>query len=88
MNAAQVALNSSAHNVANLGTEGFRRQETVQAETPGGGVSTSTRRAEQAGEALETDLVAQLEAKNTFLANLQVFKTSSKMAGTLLDETA
>jgi len=83
MNAAQVALNTSAHNVANLGTEGFRRQETEQ---PGGGVRTSVKRADQPGDALETDLVAQLQAKNAFLANLKVFKTSSKMAGTLLDE--
>ena len=87
MNAAQVALNTSAHNVANLGTEGFRRQETVQTEAPGGGVRTTIKRADREGDALETDLVAQLQAKNAFLANLQVFKTSSKMAGTLLDKT-
>ena len=86
MNAAQTALDTSAHNVANLGTQGFRRQETVQAEQPGGGVRTSIRRADEPGESLETDLVAQLQAKNAFLANLKVFKTSSKMAGTLLDE--
>ena len=30
LNAAQTSLNASAHNVANLATEGFKRQETVQ----------------------------------------------------------
>lgn len=86
MQAAQVALNASAHNVANLGTEGFHRQQVVQEETPGGGVSTRITRSDQQGDALEEDIVAQLQAKNAFLANLKVFKTSSKMAGTLLDE--
>jgi len=40
------------------------------------------------GPALETDVVAQLQAKNAFLANLAVFKTSNKMAGALFDTTA
>jgi hypothetical protein len=30
-------------------------------------------------------MVAQLQAKNAFLANLAVFKTSNAMAGALLD---
>jgi len=40
MNAAQTTLNSSAHNIANMNTSGFRRQEVVQSAQPGGGVST------------------------------------------------
>ena len=35
MNAAQTQLQASAHNVANLSTEGFKRQEVVQTEQPG-----------------------------------------------------
>jgi flagellar hook protein FlgE len=72
MNAAQSTLNSSAHNIANLNTSGFRRQEVVQS-------------APELGSSLETDVVAQLQAKNSFLANLAVFKTSDKMAGALLN---
>ena len=45
-------------------------------------------RAPVAGAALETDVVAQLEAKNSFLANLAVFKTSNQMQGALLNEKA
>lgn len=86
MRAAQTSLDTSAHNIANLGTEGFHRQQVVQQEAPGGGVNTQIKRAETAGESLEEDVVAQLQAKNAFLANLKVFKTASKMAGTLLDE--
>nr|WP_315479586.1 flagellar basal body protein [uncultured Rhodoferax sp.] len=88
MNAAQTSLNTSAHNVANLATEGFKRQETVQTEQPGGGVSTEVRQAEVAGNARETDVVTQLQAKHSFIANLAVFKTSNQMAGALLDTKA
>jgi flagellar hook protein FlgE len=88
MNTAQTRLNASAHNVANLGTEAFRRQEVVQTEQAGGGVSPAIRRAATEGAALEQDLVDQLQAKNSFLANLAVFKTSDKMAGALLDHKA
>ena len=88
MNAAQTQLNASAHNVANLPTEGFHRQEVVASEQPSGGVVTSIQRSASAGAALETDMVNQLQAKNAFLANLAVFKTSNQMAGALLDKTA
>jgi len=88
MQAAQTHLNSSAHNIANLATGGFRRQEVVQTEQSGGGVATSLTRSSATGPALESDVVEQLQAKNAFLANLAVFKTSNKMAGALLDKTA
>jgi flagellar hook protein FlgE len=85
MNAAQSTLNSSAHNIANLNTSGFRRQEVAQSAESGGGVSTTLTSAPELGSSLETDVVAQLQAKNSFLANLAVFKTSDKMAGALLN---
>ncbi|WP_294770745.1 flagellar basal body protein [uncultured Rhodoferax sp.] len=88
MQAAQTRLDTTAHNVANLATEGFKRQETQQTEQSGGGVSATVRRAEMAGNALETDVVTQLQAKHSFMANLAVFKTSDKMAGALLDVRA
>jgi flagellar basal body rod protein FlgG len=88
MNAAQQQLNASASNIANLGTPGYRRQEVTQSANAEGGVSTKAQRAAAAGEALEADVVAQLQAKNAYLANLAVFKAADKMAGALLDETA
>ena len=84
MNAAQTQLNASAHNIANLNTEGFSRQEVALKEKPDGGVSASVGTASQPGASLETDVVSQLQAKNAFLANLAVFKTQDKIAGTLL----
>lgn len=88
MNAAQTRLDSSAHNVANTETTPFRRQEVIQTEQKDGGVSTSLGKFAVEGSALETDMVAQLQAKNAFLANLAVFKTSNQMAGALLDQKA
>lgn len=86
MNAAQAVLNSSAHNIANLDTPSFHRQEVHQKVQADGGVETALTTARIEGASLEADVVAQLQAKNAFLANLAVFKTSDKMAGALLDQ--
>ena len=88
MNAAQTRLDSAAHNVANTETTPFRRQEVVQTEQKDGGVTTALSKSTREGAALETDVVAQLQAKNTFLVNLAVFKTGNQMTGALLDKTA
>ncbi len=88
MTAAQTRLNTSAHNIANAETNPFRRQEVTQIEQQDGGVSAVVRQSTTEGSALETDMVAQLQAKNAFLANLAVFKTSSQMTGALLDQKA
>lgn len=88
MNAAQSHLDAVGHNVANLNTKNFRREQVSQATTLDGGVSTSTSQVSEAGSALEADLVDQLQAKNSFLANLSVFRTSDRMMGALLDITA
>lgn len=88
MNAAQTQLDSSAHNIANNETRAFRRQEVSQMEQTGGGVTTSITKSSVEGSALETDMVSQLQAKNAFLANLAVFKTSNQMAGARIDQKA
>lgn len=85
MNAAQTALEVSAHNIANAGTAGFHRQQVNQTTAPDGGVATTLTQAPEAGAALEGDMVDQLVAKNAFLANLAVFRASDKMLGKLMD---
>ncbi len=85
MNASQTALNASAHNIANMNADSFRRQEVVQNAQAGGGVTTTLATANTDGASLETDVVTQRQAKNAFLANLAVFNTSDKMAGALLN---
>lgn len=88
LHAEQAVLNASAHNVANTNTPAFRRQQVVTSEQRGGGVVTARQQSDTVGPALEADVVAQLQAKNAFLANLAVFKTSEKMVGTLVDRSA
>lgn len=85
MNAAQTSLQVSAHNIANLGTDGFRRQRVEQSTSAAGGVEASVSRVSQVGNSLETDVVDELQAKNSFLANLAVFTTNDRMTGALLD---
>ena len=87
MNAAQTLLSASAFNIANLGTEGFWRQRVEQTSVAPAGVSTAIHTAAAPGEDLATDMVSMLQAKNSFLANLAVFKTSSRIAGALLSVT-
>ena len=86
MNAAQTQLNTAAHNVANVNTPGFSRQEVVQGQQAQGGVAARASTSTTPGPSLESDVVMQLQAKNAFLANLAVFKTHDKMAGTLLNQ--
>jgi flagellar hook protein FlgE len=84
---AQAALDVAGHNIANLATAGFRRQQISGDPTGAAGVDGWLRQAGAAGPALERDLVDQLVAKNSFLANLAVFKTGDHLMGTLLDAT-
>lgn len=88
MQAAQARLQTSAHNIANMNTEGFKRQEVVQQSSPEGGVETTGTRQLQEGASLEQDVVQLLEAKNAFLANLAVFKRTNEAMGSLLDSKA
>ena len=88
LQAAQARLNTSAHNVANGQTEGFKRQTVQASADEGGGVKVSISQAAQAGANLEQDVVNQMAAKQDFLANLKVIKTADQMMGSLLDERA
>jgi len=88
MQAATVRLGAAAHNIANLGTDGFHRQTVTQSPASGGGVSSQVRTEAQPGENLIADTVTQLEARTAFEANLDVLRTSDEMIGSLLDVRA
>jgi len=49
----------------------------------GGGVTATVSTAAVPGDAIETDLVGMLVAKNTFLANLAVFRANDSMGSAL-----
>jgi flagellar hook protein FlgE len=84
LNASLAQLGSSAHNIANATTRGSHRQEVELAADSAGGVTVALAQAATGGSSLERDIVAQLAAKNAFMANLAVFRTADDMAGTLL----
>lgn len=89
MQAAQLRLNASAHNVANLSTPGFRRQVVEQTASPGSaGVQARVQQSPQEGSALEQDAVEQIAATYAFKASVQVLKTNDRMMGALLDTKA
>lgn len=100
INAAQTALDVSAHNVANQATPGFKRQDVVRTEAEGGGVQVTVTQttpelpvARQQNAAQTTppaeistaDLAEMLKSKNALLANLSVFRADNVMGGKLLN---
>ena len=89
LQAAQLRLDSSAHNVANMNTPGFRRQAVEQQAAPDqGGVQAQTTRMPEPGVALEQDVVEQMAASYAFKANVLVLRTAKEMTGSLLDVRA
>ena len=88
MNAAQTGLRVAGHNIANLNTEGFVRQQVLQSSVAPAGVRTTLTRSAEPGDAMLTDLVGLLQSKNAFLANLAVFRHQDDALGSLLDAVA
>jgi len=85
MNAASLELATSAHNIANTQTPGFRRQGVARQAIEGGGVSATVTQATAPGESLAEDIVTQMSASYAFKANLKVLKTQDEVLGSLLD---
>ena len=90
LQAAQLRLDASANNVANMNTPGYRREVVVQQEAAdSAGVQASLQREQDAkGVALEQEAVEQMSATYAFKANLQTIKTQVEMMGSLLDVRA
>jgi len=88
LGAASLQLQSSAHNIANAQTPGFRRQQVIQEARTDGGVDAAPTRATVAGEALAEDIVNQMQASVLYRANLAVLRTGDRMLGSLLDTQA
>ncbi|MGS5087927.1 flagellar basal body protein [Hydrogenophaga sp. A37] len=95
MRAAQLRLDTSAHNVANAQTPGFQRQGVTQTARPGlGGVDAQVNQ-DAAGTSaggdfghLAEDMVAQRMSVYSFAANLRTVETEDRVLGTLLDTRA
>ena len=96
MRAAQTQLDTTAHNVANAQTPGFRRQTVTQTAQAGlGGVTAQITQPPQAANSsganggdfgkLAEDMVTQHTAVYSFAANLRTVEAEDRMLGTLLD---
>ena len=89
MQAAQLRLDASANNVANMNTPRYKSEVVDQQAASGGaGVTGSVRRSQEEGVALEKEAVEQMSATYAFKASLQVVKTQDQMMGSLLDVKA
>lgn len=90
LQAAQLRLDASANNVANMNTPGYRREVVAQEEVAeSAGVRATVQREQDAkGVALEQEAVEQIAATYAFKASLLVLRTADEMAGALLDVRA
>jgi flagellar hook protein FlgE len=88
LNAAQLRLDSAAHNIANTQTPGFRRQQVVLQAQPEGGVQADIAPPAQAGGSLEADVVDQMSAAYSYKANLRTLQVQDEVLGSLLDARA
>ena len=90
LQAAQLRLDASANNVANMNTPNYRRQVVAQEEAAdSAGVRATVQRQHEAeGVALEKEAVEQMSATYAFKANLQTIKAQDEMMGSLLDVKA
>jgi flagellar hook protein FlgE len=89
MQAAQLRLDASANNVANMNTPRYKSEVVDQQAAPGGaGVTGVVRRSQEEGVALEKEAVEQMSATYAFKASLQVVQTQDQMMGSLLDVKA
>ena len=87
LQAAQLRLDASANNVANMNTPNYRRQVVAQeAAADSAGVRATVQRQQEAeAVALEKEAVEQMSATYAFKANLQTIKTQYDMMGSLLN---
>ena len=83
---AQLRLNASAHNVANLTTPSFRPLRVEQSAVAGGG---STARVTRSPDPSEVDLVReiidQIRAKTQFMSSVRFAAVAVETRGTLVD---
>lgn len=78
------SLQTTAHNVANLSTEGFKASQATFQENGGGGVTASVSGTQDTVD-ISKEATRLLSDKNSFKANLTVLKTADEMTKDLLN---
>ena len=84
LNVAQRKLQSTAHNTANMNTEGHQDERTQGVESLGG-ARPVTERNQAAGSDPVRNAIEGKQAQITYSANLAVLKVASDMQGELVD---
>jgi flagellar hook protein FlgE len=96
MQSASTRIAASAHNVANLLTEGFRPQRVTQSAQASGGSQAAVATGPTSGSVnldpnlgldleLDHEIVDQIVAKTQYKASARVIRVESEMRGSLLD---
>jgi flagellar hook protein FlgE len=80
-------MDAAAHNIANVQTPHFQRQEVRQSQEASG-VMTTVGQSPEIGPDLAKDLVEQKSASYQYKANLRTVQTEDQMLGSLLDVKA
>lgn len=81
----------SAHDIANVNTEGFQQSQAIQTEKYTGGTQISEIRKVDTYEGgmsntdIAEEMVEQSNNKNTLAANVNVLKTQDEMNKTVID---
>lgn len=88
LQASSTRLDVAAHNIANVETPNFRRQQAHQEALPEGGVKVSVQQLDAQQPDFAGDVVEQMAAGYAWVANLQVIKVDERNKGTLLDTLA
>lgn len=100
MQAAFRMIDLSAHNTANINTDGFKRQRLTLSEAANGGVTTTVDTTTEPGASylswngtivegsnvdMAEEAVNQIIARHYLSANIAAFKTSAEMYESILD---
>jgi len=90
LGALDVSLNTTAHNIANMSTEGYQPLRTDFADGPGGqGVEVaSISRAQSGGPDLTRDMVGLMQIDQAYSANAAMIRTGEETSGTVLNMIA
>lgn len=88
LQAAQLRMTASAHNIANVATAEFRPQQVTTEALPDGGVAAVVSSGEATGTDLVTEIVEQLAAGQAFRANAASLQRAADTVGTLIDTLA
>jgi flagellar basal body rod protein FlgG len=94
-------VQTTAHNIANLNTEGFKKSRVILEESQPGGVTASVQRIDAPGAPiayLENSVISEssnvdlgeemvnlMTSKHAFQANLKILKAEGERIGFLLD---